>query len=247
MTLSPETRAVARTALNAVAELTTQVRRIADAQQTPVAAPDDALRDRVAAALTDEHHRRAREQIVASPEEHSAAMADVALRALSTPVADTPSPPWDGQWQRAAADATTTLPDGRRHTADTITDAALDALYRDRDRHAEEADALDAELSRIRRALDPDDETYIRETVDDQLEQQAAIARVRALHRNAEGSGICAECDIDTIGAAAWPCNTIRAIDGPSPTPHAAPQPTHGGNIGWTNPAGITEEPTPGV
>lgn len=45
----------------------------------------------------------------------------------------------------------------------------------------QEADRLDAELARIRRALDPDDETYIRETVDDQLAMTATINRVRAV------------------------------------------------------------------
>lgn len=44
----------------------------------------------------------------------------------------------------------------------------------------QEADRLDAELDRIRRALDPDDETYIRETVDDQLAMTATINRVRS-------------------------------------------------------------------
>lgn len=39
----------------------------------------DDLRDRYARALTAEHYRRARAQIVASPEEHSAAMADAVL------------------------------------------------------------------------------------------------------------------------------------------------------------------------
>lgn len=39
----------------------------------------DDLRDRYAQALTAEHYRRARAQIVVSPEEHSAAMADAVL------------------------------------------------------------------------------------------------------------------------------------------------------------------------
>jgi hypothetical protein len=40
---------------------------------------DEALRDRMTKALTAEHYRRAEARIVASPEEHSAAMAEVAL------------------------------------------------------------------------------------------------------------------------------------------------------------------------
>lgn len=54
---------------------------------TPTTADD--RQARVTAALTAEHYRRAHEQIVASPEEHSAAMAAVAVAAL----ADAPSEP----------------------------------------------------------------------------------------------------------------------------------------------------------
>jgi hypothetical protein len=45
--------------------------------------PGDARHRRVTAALTVEHYRRARERIVASPEDHSAAAATVALRVLA--------------------------------------------------------------------------------------------------------------------------------------------------------------------
>lgn len=48
-----------------------------------------AARDHIAAALTAEHYRRAESSIVASPEEHSAAMADVVMSTLAlTTVAD---------------------------------------------------------------------------------------------------------------------------------------------------------------
>lgn len=40
------------------------------------------LRELLVKALTAEHHRRAQERIVASPEEHSAAMADVVLAVI---------------------------------------------------------------------------------------------------------------------------------------------------------------------
>lgn len=43
-----------------------------------------------------------------------------------------------------------------------------------------ENEQLRAELDRIRRALDPDDETYIRETVDDQLAMTAKVAELEA-------------------------------------------------------------------
>jgi hypothetical protein len=45
--------------------------------------PGDARHRRVTAALTVEHYRRARERIVASPEDHSAAAATVALHVLA--------------------------------------------------------------------------------------------------------------------------------------------------------------------
>ncbi|MFH9826747.1 hypothetical protein [Streptomyces bobili] len=77
---SPDARAVVR-ALDA---LTTQVRRIADARPTPT---DDARRASIAAALTAEHYRRAEARILASPEEHCAAMADVVMRVLAPVVA----------------------------------------------------------------------------------------------------------------------------------------------------------------
>jgi hypothetical protein len=53
----------------------------ADAATTPDNDPDARLR-RITDALTAEHYRRAEQQIVASPEEHSAAMAAAALVAL---------------------------------------------------------------------------------------------------------------------------------------------------------------------
>jgi hypothetical protein len=58
---------------------------IEDASETPDDEQPDAPDTRLQAvtdALTAEHHRRARERIVASPEEHSAAMAAVALDAI---------------------------------------------------------------------------------------------------------------------------------------------------------------------
>lgn len=57
--------------------------------------PDDARHRRVALALTTEHYRRAREHIVASPEDHSAAMARVALQALADELLPTTGTPQD--------------------------------------------------------------------------------------------------------------------------------------------------------
>lgn len=109
--------------IRAVARLTTQVKRIADALSTPVTAP----------VVEDE----------------------------TTPV--------DLRQQIAnALEAADYRQDMRRgDLADSIM-PIVQAVAADRDR-------LAAELARIRRALDPDDETYIRETVDDQLRLQAKV------------------------------------------------------------------------
>ncbi len=93
----------------------------------------------------------------------------------------------------------------------------------------QEADRLDAELDRIRRALDPDDETYIRETVDDQLAMSAkleeatkTLRRVRHLHarttiQTATGGpvDVCATCESDAMSHP-WPCPTVDALAGPT-------------------------------
>ncbi|MGA5506848.1 DUF6085 family protein [Streptomyces umbrinus] len=70
----------------------------------------------------------------------------------------------------------------------TLTETEASALrqhveteIREADAARAEEEALDVELTLIRRALDPDDERYISETVDEQLEMRAAIDRVRAL------------------------------------------------------------------
>lgn len=46
----------------------------------------DDLRDRFAEALTREHYRRARDRVAASPEEHCAAFADVAMAVVQTEI-----------------------------------------------------------------------------------------------------------------------------------------------------------------
>ncbi|ONI48650.1 MULTISPECIES: hypothetical protein [unclassified Streptomyces] len=58
-----------------------------------------------------------------------------------------------------------------------------------------EADQLRTELARIRRALDPDDETYIRETVDDQLAMTATLNRVRTAL--ADRPALCTDSDYE--------------------------------------------------
>ncbi|MFF6904544.1 hypothetical protein ACFY9Q_01210 [Streptomyces sp. NPDC012389] len=126
-----------RDLLRAVDRLTTQVRRIADTLETPVADEVDAV------------------QTTGSDTERPAYNAVFAyIRSqprdfLPATVVDRNAMIW-----RAVA-------------------AALTAEDR-------EASQLRAELDRIRRALDPDDETYIQETVDDQLAMTATIARVRS-------------------------------------------------------------------
>ncbi|MFE0329048.1 hypothetical protein ACFW08_20145 [Streptomyces sp. NPDC058960] len=110
---SPDTRAVVR----AAEQLTTQLRRIADALTTPVV---DTRRASIAAALTAEHYRRAKARIVASPEEHCAAMADAVMRVLTTADDDatTPTTTWTPgpadvaeavEWTRQAGKASATI------------------------------------------------------------------------------------------------------------------------------------------
>jgi hypothetical protein len=117
-------------------------------------APDTRLQA-VTDALTAEHYRRAREQVVASPEEHSVAMAAVALDAI------------DGRHWRGT--------DGI-----DIANAYMDA--------------------------------------------QAALARVRELHRQANNGETCVYCaPLQRLGYdTTWPCDTVAALDGPSPTPDDA-------------------------
>ncbi|MYS44095.1 hypothetical protein GTY23_23250 [Streptomyces sp. SID5998] len=126
--LSPNARAVVR----AAEQMTTQLRRIADALTTPVVrtevvADDDmptrvggARRAVIAAALTAEHYRRAEAGIVASPEEHCAAMADAVMGVLTPDAADDATTPVDGP--TALRDMAATLryidPQGFRQAAD---------------------------------------------------------------------------------------------------------------------------------
>jgi hypothetical protein len=83
---------------------------------------------------------------------------------------------------------------------------------------------LAAELARIRRALDPDDEVYIRETVDDMFALQAKVdeattilRRIRALHRRETvqttggSTDVCVSCESDGTDYP-WPCPTAEAL-----------------------------------
>ncbi|MGD1219982.1 hypothetical protein AB9Q10_16315 [Streptomyces krungchingensis] len=142
---TPDARAVVR----AFEGMTTQVRRIADALTTTVAQ-----------AVVDAS---------------SAQQADYAL--APTPTDDGPAPAADETAPNMLRVLTDRAARGvlvgtegealRRRVEQFIAGRAhwkakAEEIEQDRDR-------LAAELARIRRALDPDDETYIRETVDDQL------------------------------------------------------------------------------
>jgi hypothetical protein len=95
-----------------------------------------------------------------------------------------------------------------RHTADTITDDALDALY-------EQLDA--AEESEAQQQLATAREAFAAATTR-AARAEAALDRVRAVHPQ-EGD-YCAVCTED-FGrlSAPWPCPTIRALDGEQPAP----------------------------
>ncbi len=93
-----------------------------------------------------------------------------------------------------------------RHTADTITDDALDALY-------EQLDA--AEESEAQQQLATAREAFAAATTR-AARAEAALDRVRALHPQ-EGD-YCAICTTDYGRLSAlWPCPTIRALDGEQP------------------------------
>lgn len=91
----------------------------------------DARRQRVAAALTADHYRRAAEGIVASPEEHSLAAANVAIAALAG--ADTgacPTPETHNWGCGCPTDESAALPKPRHWRGtdgDDITEAYMDA------------------------------------------------------------------------------------------------------------------------
>ncbi|MFC8832327.1 hypothetical protein ACFT8V_03895 [Streptomyces griseoincarnatus] len=98
-----------------------------------------------------------------------------------------------------------------RHTADTITDDALDALY-------EQLEA--AEESEAQQQLATAREAFAAATTR-AARAEAALDRVRALHPQ-EGD-YCAICTTDYGRLSApWPCPTIRALDGEQPAPAPA-------------------------
>ncbi|MEV0015414.1 hypothetical protein [Streptomyces tendae] len=88
-----------------------------------------------------------------------------------------------------------------RHTVDSITSDALDQLYA-------EIDRLTAELGDYDQRVE---------------EQQAAIARVRAIHREWDADpGHCAHCQDGMGTPLPWPCPTTRALgEQPAPAPAA--------------------------
>ncbi len=98
--------------------------------------------------------------------------------AVSTPVVEPDDAPQttDDDVRQLLADtleAADYRPDMRRGDLADAVMPVVRAVLNDRDR-------LDAELARIRRAFDPDDETYIQETVDDQLTMRRRIQHLEA-------------------------------------------------------------------
>ncbi|MFC7983836.1 hypothetical protein [Streptomyces sp. NPDC057336] len=107
-----------------------------------------------------------------------------------------------------------------RHTVDSITSDALDALY----------DQLDA-AKRERREAAQLSHRYR----NDAERAEAAIARVRALHRRNEHTGDCEPCSASDYPdyAVPHPCPTIRALDDQQPAPApAATQATDDEHLG---------------
>lgn len=118
-----------------------------------------------------------------------------------------------------------------RHTADTITDDALDALYAELGRERMAATTLsDAEVraTQLGELLNIAHETSNRSEAERAQaarraeRAEAAVARVRALHRvvTFRREQICAECSAYDGTTSTdnpptpWPCDTITAIVG---------------------------------
>jgi len=101
--------------------------------------PGRDLRERIAEALTSEHYRRARERIVASPEEHSAGMADAVLTVVQPELDQRDAE--IGELQEAAAIAHGIATERRS--------AAREATHRAEQAEAER-DQLKATLARVR-------------------------------------------------------------------------------------------------
>ncbi|MEU0992327.1 hypothetical protein [Streptomyces sp. NPDC005953] len=114
-----------------------------------------------------------------------------------------------------------------RHTADTITDDALDALYDDRARlaeltaghvtFAEFAKQINTQINKRRTALTQrrDALRYANEQRARAEQAEAALERVRQLHHD-YGPGDCVHCT--HVDAVPWPCLTIQALNQPKDT-----------------------------
>lgn len=197
--------------LRAVANLTTQVRRIADAMTTPVAeavddvtaTPDDApttvkLGSWVYGCPTGRHVAHS-EMDCAEADEWKATfdewMSSAVARFVSVVVTPVVEQDDDEDALRTARRRSLRVLLNQLNTGAPLTPEEAQFLARhvaeeivEGNTERRKAGRLNEELARVRRALDPDDETYIRETVDEQArlnakvaEQQAAIQRVRAL------------------------------------------------------------------
>lgn len=116
-----------------------------------------------------------------------------------------------------------------RHTVDTITSDQLDALQDDLARLRESHGSACQTIARMHAAaigmgfVGPirglvEDVSDVRERAE---QAEAAIARVRALHRKASHGDMCVYCaPVQRIGYdATWPCDTIRALDEPKEQP----------------------------
>lgn len=197
-----------RALLRAVDSLTTQVRRIADTLETPVADDADGAQTTgvYAPNLSNRPIRTITSWLPACPsgrhpahalqtcEEVDAFTAFVQDRVQQQSVAEWKTTGDDTPVTRGAEKQRTIRRQQFRILLNQLNDGttplttaqvqALTAYVADEivecNMETQEADRLDVELARIRRALDPDDETYIRETVDDQLAMTAKVAELEA-------------------------------------------------------------------
>ncbi len=148
-----------RALLRAVDGLTTQVRRIADTLEPPVVVAD------LAGQTTGDDTR------------------PLTTRTISHwgPVCEGGRHPAHALQTCDEVDAFTRFLQDRLQQQSATEWKKTAAVYSGLHSTAEdEVKQLRAELDRIRRALDPDDETYIQETVDDQLAMTAKVAELEA-------------------------------------------------------------------
>lgn len=181
--ISPDVKAV----VGAVDALTTQVRRLADAQQTPVVGQVDATDDDATTADDGARYRLARAQDAAALH-RKGLISDGELNAVFATTAEALA-------ERCEHDGP--------HPGFTCGEVDQTRLF------WEAQWALDTDIQNLWAQIRLRNGQW-RDAKRELAEAQAAIERVRALHTRVlrMEALVCARCGHD------WPCDTIRALDG---------------------------------